>query len=403
MPVKVGPLDITWSKVGRMIASPAYARQVVLGNAMRARAYVQAARERRRLEQGLADFPRSVTLTLTYRCNLRCKMCNLWGERGFCHEEEEKASTQSDLPLEQFVSVYNQIRDRSERLLLFGGEPTLHPRFSELLRAMTPGRVRATLETNGLSLAKLADEILDCEVIDSCNVSIDGPPEIHDVIRGAKGAYEKSMEGVRVLARRAAERGKPMAIGLRYIITDDNFDVMAAFAESVRHEPIQSLLFQHMMYQHDQVWRDQMKFTKQHFGMDVGYDRGFPFAPKRIDPHRVNEQFRAIRRAGLPFHVVINPAYPEEDVVDYYAASDRLPEPKMDCSIIWDHIFIDSRGEAMLCTSITAGNVKEKTVEELWNGEHYRALRQVVRREHHMPYCKICCYLGDKKPMELNG
>src|SRR4030042_288482 len=61
--------------LAKLFKQPFYAFRVALRRARAALSY--------RIGEGRSSLPESVTLFLTYRCNLRCKMCGQWGEGGF--------------------------------------------------------------------------------------------------------------------------------------------------------------------------------------------------------------------------------------------------------------------------------------------------------------------------------
>jgi MoaA/NifB/PqqE/SkfB family radical SAM enzyme len=56
--------------------------------------------------------------------------------------------------------------------------------------------LHCSLVTNGWFLALFAEDIVNAG-LDILTVSIDGPQEIHDKIRGRKGLYQRVLEGVR--------------------------------------------------------------------------------------------------------------------------------------------------------------------------------------------------------------
>ena len=72
-------MQVTPAKVLRFVTRPGYARMVVETNAARWR----AGWRRRR---GYAPPPPGLTVFLTDRCNLRCRFCSQWGEKGVCRD-----------------------------------------------------------------------------------------------------------------------------------------------------------------------------------------------------------------------------------------------------------------------------------------------------------------------------
>jgi Fe-coproporphyrin III synthase len=121
-------------------------------------------------------------------CNCRCLMCDLWKGSG-------NPSALSAADLARLAPALRNLHVR--QVLLTGGEPLMHPDLWGLCAALRPLAARITLLSNGLLLARHAQEIVRwCrEVI----VSLDGPRGTHDAIRGVPGAYDQLREGVAVL------------------------------------------------------------------------------------------------------------------------------------------------------------------------------------------------------------
>ncbi|MBN1660211.1 MAG: radical SAM protein [Anaerolineae bacterium] len=84
---------------------------------------------------------------LTTRCNLNCAYCEDFGQR-------RNAEAAGPLPLDDALRILRVIRTGTDRLILTGGEPLLHPDAAELAhRARLDQRFRhITLQTNGLLL-----------------------------------------------------------------------------------------------------------------------------------------------------------------------------------------------------------------------------------------------------------
>lgn len=81
-----------------------------------------------------------------------------------------------------------------------GGEPTLHPRFAELLALQKEFGLAGRLESNGMLIdARLAGLLGDAGV-NGVSVSLDGArPATHDAIRGVVGGFARTCTGVKAL------------------------------------------------------------------------------------------------------------------------------------------------------------------------------------------------------------
>jgi MoaA/NifB/PqqE/SkfB family radical SAM enzyme len=100
-------------------------------------------------------------------------------------------------------------------VVISGGEPLLHSGLPALCRLLRHDGIRVTLLTAGLNLEQHATI---ATVLDDLIVSIDGPPDVHDEIRGVPGAYRKLARGID-----AVRRVRPdMPVNGRYTVQKRN-------------------------------------------------------------------------------------------------------------------------------------------------------------------------------------
>ncbi len=149
-----------------------------------------------------------ITLELTTRCNLRCRICSLWRES-------------IDLPLEpvkKFIEPFFPVG-----LSLTGGEPFLWPNFDDFLRYLLAQRLRGKvtfihISTNGtLDIAREKLERLEKFLpLISITVSLDGVKEVHDRQRGVDGSFDRALKFI-LWAKR-----KKVKCSLKMVITSLN-------------------------------------------------------------------------------------------------------------------------------------------------------------------------------------
>lgn len=118
------------------------------------------------------------------QCNCRCVMCDIWKIR------QARRLTAADL-----APHLDSLRALGVRWVVYsGGEPLLHRDLGPISQMLRREGIRLTLLTAGLLLEARAAEV--CELVDDVIVSLDGPAEVHDAIRGIPGAYRKLALGV---------------------------------------------------------------------------------------------------------------------------------------------------------------------------------------------------------------
>jgi polysaccharide pyruvyl transferase WcaK-like protein/MoaA/NifB/PqqE/SkfB family radical SAM enzyme len=136
--------------------------------------------------------PRVVNFQANDICNHRCVMCRIWEQkRG---DELSPGELRTLLSDPWFSAV--------EHVGITGGEPTLRPDLPELYRAVRealPALVAGSFITNGF----LVDRVISLyETIHQDYhaagkqfggmISIDGVGEVHDTVRGTRGAFERA-------------------------------------------------------------------------------------------------------------------------------------------------------------------------------------------------------------------
>lgn len=131
--------------------------------------------------------PRGIAVSITNRCDLRCRHC----ERGL------SGRTPVDLPLRDVRRLLDLAAKCRVRLLLTGGEPTLHPDFVEILTCARRRGVRLELNTNGFSLAgaDASTIALVNKVVELLRISLDSAdPSEHDAWRGTGQSHARALE-----------------------------------------------------------------------------------------------------------------------------------------------------------------------------------------------------------------
>ncbi len=146
---------------------------------------------------------------LTYNCNLRCLHCYINAAPG----------RGGELGLEEKLRIAEMLWEHGvPHVVLSGGEPLVAKGFWGVAgRIAEMGRPTMSLSTNGtLIYGKVASRLAELG-FKYVGVSIDSVrPEVHDRFRGASGAFEQAIRGIRSLL----DHGIP--VGLRTTVTKWN-------------------------------------------------------------------------------------------------------------------------------------------------------------------------------------
>ena len=132
--------------------------------------------------------PYKATFILTYRCNLRCEICRIW-----------EHSPLKEMGTHEIGKVFKSLKNLSW-IDLSGGEITLRDDVVEVVRTIIKNSDKLLVfhvSTNGQlpeRMERIANEILGGGLLPVINVSVDGPQELNDRLRGARGAFANSVE-----------------------------------------------------------------------------------------------------------------------------------------------------------------------------------------------------------------
>jgi radical SAM protein with 4Fe4S-binding SPASM domain len=139
-----------------------------------------------------------VQMHLTERCNLKCKHCYQTGKTvdEMSFSEVKEAIGEISETLDEWKKAYGV--DYSPSFNVTGGEPFLRNDLFSILSEIGNKGFDVYLLTNGILIdGRKAKELFDVGV-KGVQVSIEGPEEIHESIRGP-GSFAASLKGVRNL------------------------------------------------------------------------------------------------------------------------------------------------------------------------------------------------------------
>lgn len=133
--------------------------------------------------------PLNLTVSITYRCNSRCKTCNVWKKKT------------NEFTADEFDRTFASIGKSPYWLTISGGEPFLREDIVEVCcnayNHFKHGIIN--IPTNGILYNKIPKKVE--EIIENCretqiiiNLSIDGIGEKHDYIRNVKDNFEKALK-----------------------------------------------------------------------------------------------------------------------------------------------------------------------------------------------------------------
>jgi len=166
------------------------------------------------------------TMMIHYACNLHCRHCSLAGNEEFLPQKRS-------LSAEEMEAEMKGMRHKGARILYFeGGEPTMWEDDGKDLGDMidlghSMGYFNIGYTTNGTNRFFTQSDVI--------SISLDGPREVHDAIRG-EGVFDTLMSNLEGLDH--------PSVFANFVIQKSNLHVIRETTELVRDNPtIKGIIF----------------------------------------------------------------------------------------------------------------------------------------------------------------
>ena len=302
----------------------------------------------------LESVPQRLVFELTNACNLSCIMCG----------RNSKTFRPTFFKPEWFEK-FAPILDRTTEVTLFGwGEPTVHPKFRQVLEYLNRFPVKKYFLTNGMLLNRFADMVV--ETVDIMAVSLDGANRsTNDGIR--QGAdFDKIIGNLRgLVAKRNASLERRPHINFVMTLMKDNLHelpLVVELAHSIGIEEVKAVYL--------------TAFSEEMAPM-VLCDR----------QEEVKAVFTEATALARRYDILLK--------LPYLQGEDPAGKaPHKPCFVGWRDFFLGSDGFVRPCQSTAQ---KLLCIEDypdfmsMWNSPEYQTFRAEVNREDSMPArCTIC-------------
>jgi MoaA/NifB/PqqE/SkfB family radical SAM enzyme len=341
-------------------------------------------------------FPQSISFTITNRCNLRCRMCGQWSEEGYVRGKLRDLG--QEMGLADWKRLVDEVADHGvQSILLRGGEPFLFPGIVELLEHIYSRGLFVSIDTNGTLLKDFAADLTRLGKV-HVTISVDGPEEIHDQVRGVAGTFRRLKEGVARLFELEASGGQTVSKSVNFTILDTSYQWLPVMPDVTRSLGISTIAIVPYYYFPAEVGRRYDAELKANFGCPAYSWVGFHHEESGVDFEKFQTAWQAYRANLGDLYDFPYMAFGEEDYRVWFQDA-TTPVGALACANVEKLIDIQPTGEANFCVDFpdyALGSVKEATIEALWNGERARRFRE-YRRRSPLAICYRCGskYMGE--------
>jgi len=279
----------------------------------------------------------------------------------------------------------------------------IHPRIVDFCQAIVGQGFYCQMTSNGTMLPRHAEKLVEAG-LDDLVISIDGPPEVHDRVRGRQRTFDQLYAGVERLNAAKLRLGvQRPTVRFSFTITDANYDHILEFVQAV--EPLQpeQIMISHLNFVSDSMaaahnarFDGDLKVVRSNLG-EIAPEE-MPIETLWRELVRVKEYVRlrgADHAHGFP-KISITPDVAEQRRLETYYRDHLAFVGGRSCTDPWKLMMIKTDGTVIpahgRCYNFPVGNVTKRPLEDIWNGARFVELRTTLKRAGGtLPACARCC------------
>src|SRR5262249_484336 len=203
---------------------------------------------------GKAFSPDSITVELTFRCNLSCQMCPLDIPRVMynrANHEYVAERKKEEMTTAEVLGLIDDIaRMGVKQITLTGGESFLRTDIFEILARVKSHGLKCCVNTNGWFLGKPQARRLVEMGVDPLSIPFDGPNDTTDLLRRREGSFKHILDSLKNLEEAKAELGRSNpGVGITctiFALNQSNFSEVLDWLKD--YKVISSVEFEYMFY-----------------------------------------------------------------------------------------------------------------------------------------------------------
>jgi len=301
--------------------------------------------------------PTDASIIITYRCPMKCKMCNIWDNPTIASKEIQPEELEI-LPKVKFINIT-------------GGEPFIRQDLDRIVATLYRKTPRVVISTSGWFDDRVIDLAKEFPHI-GIRISIEGLSQKNDDLRGRTGSFDKGLRTLLTLKEMGLKD-----IGFGCTVSNNNSDDMLELYKLSKNLGLEfaTAAFHNSFYFHKYDNEITNKET-----VIKNFERLITMQLKEKNP---KSWFRAYFNSGL---------------IRYIEGLPRM----LPCEAGLVNFFVDPYGEVFPCNGMeekywkdSMGNIRNvKHFDEIWYSRQAEVVREKVRN------CpKNCWMIGTAAPV----
>jgi sulfatase maturation enzyme AslB (radical SAM superfamily) len=315
-------------------------------------------------------YPKVIQLPITYQCNSRCIMCNIW-----------KMDYSNEAKINEFAEfMKDPLFKKVEDVGINGGEPSLVVNLplyaTEILKL--PSLKSLNIISHGFSpklllptLENIYKQCKEKNIPFHVSISLDGTEDIHNTVRGSK-VYDKTFSTILEIQNNKNKYCDSMNVGCT--VMQQNINDLAAFESLIKKHNIN---------------------IKYRLGIDN----------KRIDNHNLKKgyslMYSPLKQNAIEFfHSQLFKQKKMSAMFKYYSIfywlKNKKPKRLLGCMWKEEGVTVDSRGDMYYCAvaSDKIGSLrKEKGENIFFSDKNIKYREEIIKNE-----CDNCIHDYSGKP-----
>jgi len=332
----------------------------------------------------------TIVLYVNTLCNAKCFMCDI-GQRnrrnvkkGITNLSGSKKFMTTDL-LKKIITDKFVQKTKPEFYILMT-EPLLSENIIEIIKLIKNSGFYVGMSTNGYLLPQKAHE-LATSGIDNIQVSLDGPRELHNYIRG-DGFYENATKGIEIL-----NKISKIPITINYTVFNMNYNCISELLEEISHLKINKFKIQFLDFVSKEMVLKQnkykMKITESSLSEFVD--------PSKVDVNVLYRELVKIKKTNYDniTKIEIHPNISKEEMKKYFDTKGEKIRNYDKCAIPFKQISIRPDGKVlfhMRCFNYVIGDIEKNSIKEIFFGRSANIFRkELIKAKLCFPACTRCC------------
>ena len=364
----------------------------------RAAQNISRAKRRMRGERCSSDsLPSILGFKLTNRCNLRCKHCYEWNDKGYHHNMNDKVKNM-DLDYAVIERCLSETKAAHPFIYLWGGEPLIYHEIGRLLAALAEEKLTTATCTNGIAILDKLELLLALSEHLELLIALDGDEESNNALRGA-GTFQKVMAAIDTLMACKKEGTFQGKVSVHTMVSNDNIHRLQEYVAMLDDKGIDSLLLCLPWYISPATSSAMDVFYHQYFDWlspsEEEQVKSWHSFKYQLDTSRLDYFKEKIYEVvGHPWrmHVKLQPDLDKSLFEDFVNGKAIYEHSRNTCLSIASRMDILPSGKVTSCKhfpEFSLGDLSKQSVAEIWNSKEMNRVREIL--DHNtMPVCTKC-------------